>query len=63
MAELSVNAVLAVVVRGFPGASVVAFDDRAQVVAMAGPDAEKLRERCRPLFERVLEGEERSIDD
>src|SRR5690242_14027695 len=63
MAELSVNAVLAVVVREMPGASVVAFDDRAEVVAMAGPDAEELRERSRPKFERVLEDGERSVDD
>jgi PAS domain S-box-containing protein len=63
VAELSVNAVLAVLARELPGASVVAFDDLAQVVAMAGPDAEKLGERCRPLFERVLEDEEHSIDD
>ena len=63
MAELSVNAVLEVVARELAGASVVAFDDRAEVVAMAGPDAEKLGERCRPLFERVLEDEEHSIDD
>jgi len=63
MAELSVNAVLAVVVRELPGASVVAFDDRAEVVAMAGPDAEELRERSRPKFERVLEDGERSVDD
>ena len=52
MAELSVNAVLAVVARELPGASVVAFDDRAQVVAMAGPDAEKLR-RAMPAAVRA----------
>ncbi|MGZ4179377.1 MAG: PAS domain S-box protein [Solirubrobacteraceae bacterium] len=63
MAELDVNAVLAVVVRELPGASVVAFDDRTRIVAMAGPDAEELRERCGPLFERVLKGEDHSIED
>jgi PAS domain S-box-containing protein len=63
MAELSVEAVLAVVVRELPGASVVTFDDRAEVVAMAGPEAEELRERCRPEFERALEGEEHSTED
>jgi PAS domain S-box-containing protein len=63
MAELDVNAVLAVVVRELPGASVVVFDDRAQIVAMAGPDSEQLRERCEPMFERVLEGVEHSIED
>jgi PAS domain S-box-containing protein len=63
MAEVDVNAVLAVVVRELPGASVVVFDDRAQIVELAGPDAEELRERCGPLFERVLEGEDHSIDD
>jgi len=63
MTELSVNAVLAVVVRELPGASVVAFDDRAEVVATAGSDAEELRERCGPLFARVLEDEQHTTDD
>ena len=63
MAELDVNAVLEVVVRELPGASVVVFDDQSQIVAMAGRDAEDLREQCGPLFERALEGGEHSIED
>lgn len=63
MAELDINAVLAVVVRELPGASVIVFDDRARIVAAAGPDADELRERSQPLFGRVLGGDEHSIED
>lgn len=63
MAELSVNALLAVVVRQLPGAAVVVFDAQAQIVAIAGPGAEELRERCAPLLPSVLEGEDHSIED
>lgn len=63
MAELDVNAVLAVVVRELPGASVIVFDEQARIVAATGPDAQELRERCEPLFEGVLKGEDHSIED
>jgi PAS domain S-box-containing protein len=63
MAELDVNAVLAVVVRELPGASVVVFDDQVETVAMAGPDAGELREQCEPLFRRALDGEDHSADE
>lgn len=57
VAELDVNAVLAILVRALGDASVVVFDDRLRIVAQAGRDAEALCERCRPLFQRVLAGE------
>jgi PAS domain S-box-containing protein len=63
MAELDVNAVLAVVVRELPGASVVVFDDRAEIVALAGPDAAELRVQCEPLFARTLNGEDHSTEE
>jgi PAS domain S-box-containing protein len=63
LTELDVNAVLAVVARGLPGASVVVFDDQLRVVAQAGADAEGVCQRCRPLFARVLDGEESVIED
>jgi PAS domain S-box-containing protein len=63
MAELDINAVLSVVVRELPGASVIVFDDRARIVAAAGPDTDELGVRCEPLFERVLAGGEELIED
>jgi len=63
MAELDINAVLAVVVRELPGASVVVFDDRARIVASSGADADELRERSEPLFEQVLAGEDHSLEE
>jgi PAS domain S-box-containing protein len=63
MAELDINAMLAIVVREFPGTSVVVFDDQARIVAVSGPDAEELREQSEPLFEQVLGGEDHTLED